>query len=182
MHLAGHDDAAADGGAGLDGDAVSRRAELGPVFAECGEVRVVVDQCGHAEELLQVLSDAESRPTGHARGLIDGASADVDGAGQSDADGMESLVAGELAQYGRDGVQGGGGAFCEVDVEAAHVLQLTTDSVSADARVSAAEVDREDDTRLWRDAQHPGCFVLVNNESSTDPKNSVFVKISFAKD
>ena len=31
------------------------------------------------------------------------------------------------------------------------------------------------------DAEHPGCFILVNNESSRDTENSVFVKISFAK-
>jgi hypothetical protein len=30
------------------------------------------------------------------------------------------------------------------------------------------------------DATHPGCFILINNESSTDPKNSVFVDITFA--
>jgi predicted dienelactone hydrolase len=30
------------------------------------------------------------------------------------------------------------------------------------------------------DAAHPGCFVLVNNAGSTDPKDSVFVDISFA--
>jgi fermentation-respiration switch protein FrsA (DUF1100 family) len=31
------------------------------------------------------------------------------------------------------------------------------------------------------DAKHPGCFILVNNESSTDPESSVFVDIKFAK-
>jgi dienelactone hydrolase len=31
------------------------------------------------------------------------------------------------------------------------------------------------------DADHPGCFVIVNNASSTDPKDSVQVDISFAK-
>jgi dienelactone hydrolase len=31
------------------------------------------------------------------------------------------------------------------------------------------------------DAKHPGCFILVNNESSTDPENSVFVNITFAR-
>lgn len=31
------------------------------------------------------------------------------------------------------------------------------------------------------DAEHPGCFILVNNESSTDPSNSVFLPISFAR-
>jgi dienelactone hydrolase len=31
------------------------------------------------------------------------------------------------------------------------------------------------------DADHPGCFVIVNNASSTDPKDSVRVDISFAR-
>jgi len=31
------------------------------------------------------------------------------------------------------------------------------------------------------DAQHQGCFILVNNESSTDPRDSVFLDITFAK-
>jgi dienelactone hydrolase len=31
------------------------------------------------------------------------------------------------------------------------------------------------------DADHPGCFIIVNNASSTDPKDSVQVDISFAK-
>jgi hypothetical protein len=31
------------------------------------------------------------------------------------------------------------------------------------------------------DADHPGCFVVVNNASSTDPKDSVRVDISFAR-
>lgn len=31
------------------------------------------------------------------------------------------------------------------------------------------------------DAAHPGCFILVNNASSTDPEGSVFVPITFKK-
>jgi fermentation-respiration switch protein FrsA (DUF1100 family) len=31
------------------------------------------------------------------------------------------------------------------------------------------------------DATHKGCFILVNNESSSDPANSVFVDITFAR-
>lgn len=31
------------------------------------------------------------------------------------------------------------------------------------------------------DAAHPGCFIVVNNESSSDPSNSVLLDISFAK-
>ena len=31
------------------------------------------------------------------------------------------------------------------------------------------------------DADHQGCFVIVNNASSTDPKDSVRVDISFAR-
>ena len=30
------------------------------------------------------------------------------------------------------------------------------------------------------DATHPGCFIIVNDASSTDPKDSVQVDISFA--
>jgi fermentation-respiration switch protein FrsA (DUF1100 family) len=31
------------------------------------------------------------------------------------------------------------------------------------------------------DADHPGCFIIVNNASSTDPKDSLRIDISFAK-
>ncbi len=31
------------------------------------------------------------------------------------------------------------------------------------------------------DATHPGCFIIVNNESSSDPRNSVLLDIAFAK-
>jgi hypothetical protein len=31
------------------------------------------------------------------------------------------------------------------------------------------------------DAQHSGCFVVINNASSSDPRDSVIVDISFAK-
>lgn len=31
------------------------------------------------------------------------------------------------------------------------------------------------------DADHPGCFIVVNNESSSDPRNSVLLDISFAQ-
>ena len=31
------------------------------------------------------------------------------------------------------------------------------------------------------DAEHKGCFILINNESSSDPKDAVFVTITFAK-
>ncbi len=31
------------------------------------------------------------------------------------------------------------------------------------------------------DADHKGCFILINNESSSDPKDSVFVTITFVK-
>lgn len=31
------------------------------------------------------------------------------------------------------------------------------------------------------DAEHPGCFILVNNASSTDPKDSRFLTIAFAR-
>jgi hypothetical protein len=31
------------------------------------------------------------------------------------------------------------------------------------------------------DADHHGCFVIVNNASSTDPKDSVRIDISFAR-
>jgi hypothetical protein len=30
------------------------------------------------------------------------------------------------------------------------------------------------------DATHPGCFIIVNNASATDPKDSVRIDISFA--
>jgi hypothetical protein len=31
------------------------------------------------------------------------------------------------------------------------------------------------------DAEHPGCFIVVNNASSSDPRDSVVVPISFGR-
>ncbi|MSO79415.1 MAG: hypothetical protein EXQ79_07380 [Acidimicrobiia bacterium] len=31
------------------------------------------------------------------------------------------------------------------------------------------------------DAKHKGCFILIDNESSSDPNDAVFITITFAK-
>ena len=155
VDVAVHDDAAADGRASLDGDAVAVRAELRAVLAECGEVRVVVDGNRHAVAAPHVVGDTEAGPPGHARRLRDGSAVDVDRARKADADRMDRGVPRELVEDITHGVERGLGAVREGDRDGTRLTQLAAERVCADAGVAASEVDRQHDPRTLVDAQKP---------------------------